>query len=285
MDKREIEHKIEEALAFLKNRNAERAELWMTRLLAEDADVSDSERAILRAQATELMGRAQFAMQRYSEALGTLRSASQELQDWLSNHQYEANDKTRKRIGSLLAGILANLCFACIERNLASDAVNAGKEAIIVARQYAGEDSLDLARALFGVSVAWYRQRDFTTATSMLEEALSIFQKHDDFKMAAFCFNNLGRIYEEQGDSEKGIGFHQKAVDIRRKLPNQLDLAFSLGNLGVALASQARWNEAEAVLSEAVEIYRKNGKEELPECIGFARNLEICRKAMQEDAK
>lgn len=285
MDKREVEHKIEEASSFLKDGHAERAELWMTRLLAEDEDMSDSDRAILRAQATELMGRAQFAMNRYDEALGTMRSAAQELQDWLANHQYDANDETQKRIGSLLSGILVNLCFACMERKLVAEAENIGQEAIAVTRQYAGADSHDLARALFGVSVVWYRQRDFAKAAQMLEEALSIFQKHDDRKMAAFCFNNLGRIYEEQGNFEKGASFHQKAVEIRRTLPDELELAFSLGNLGAALASLGRWGDAETALSEAVEIYHKKGKEDLPEYIGFIKNLEICRKAQKEDSK
>ena len=58
MNKEEVEHKIAEGANFLREGRAERAELWMTRLLAEEVDLPDAERAFLRAQASELMGRA-----------------------------------------------------------------------------------------------------------------------------------------------------------------------------------------------------------------------------------
>lgn len=285
MDKREVERKISEAAAFLREGRAERAELWMTRLLAEDVELSDIDRVILRCEAMELMGRAQFALRRFDEALGTFRAAAQNLQDWLVSHQYGASFESQKRAGSLLAGVLENLCFACQERQYHEEAEKVGKEAIDVARQYAGEDSLALARALFSVSVVWYRQKDFAIASNMLEEALSIFQKRDDLKMAAFCYNNLGRILEEQGDAEKGVSFHKKAVEIRRKLPDDRDLAFSLANLGAALASAKQWAGAIAALSEAVEIYQRNGQAGSSEYETITRNLEICRQAQKESAK
>ncbi len=52
------------------------------------------------------------------------------------------------------------------------------------------------------------------------------------------CLNNLGRLYEECGQLDRGIALHRKAVALRQDvLGDHEDTAFSLGNLGVALAS------------------------------------------------
>lgn len=282
MDKAEVERRLAEGAGFLREGRPERAELWMTRLLAEDMDMPDYEKAFLSGQARELMGRAQFAMRRHDEALGTLRDAAQDLQNWLASNQYEDDRDARRKNSGLLSGILQNICFAYAETGKLDDAENAGREAIAVAREYAGKDSSVLARALFGASVAWYRKGDYAECAAMLEEAKNIFQKTDDNKLLAFCLNNLGRIYEEQGKKEEGIAMHRQAVALRRNLPDELDLAFSLGNLGVALASMDKWQEAADSLNEAVEIYARRGRENSPEAAGFARNLAICRQALQE---
>ena len=281
MDKIEVERKIAEAANYLREGNAERAELWMTRLLAEDVDLSGAERAYLRGQATELMARAQFAMKHYEEAMGTFVSAAQEIQNWLTSQQFESEDSGKQKNGEMLAGILQNLCFAYLEKKRMAEAENTGLEAIAVARQYASPDSLILARTLFGVSIVWYRKGDYAYAQKMLEEALKIFRKQDEMKMAAFCLNNLGRISEELGDKEQGVSLHRQAVALRRQLPDKLDLAFSLGNLGVALANMENWQEAEDSLAEAISIYKKEGKESMPEYAGFLKNLEICHNFLQ----
>ena len=218
-------------------------------------------------------------MQHYDEALGTLASAAQEMQNWLTAHQYDADREAQRKNGGMLAGILQNLCFASLERQRETDAENTGREAVAVARQYSGADSPVLARALFGVSIVWYRKKDYATAREMLEEALKIFQAHKELKMTAFCLNNLARISEELGEKEKGVELHRKAVALRRDLPDKSDLAFSLGNLGVALATIGDWERAEAALSEALAIYRSLGMTDSREYKGYNYNLEICRKA------
>ena len=59
------------------------------------------------------------------------------------------------------------------------------------------------------------------------------------------------------------------------------DTAFSLGNLGVALASDGQWEEAAAVLAEAMGLYTRLGKGESPEAVGYRANLAVCREALQ----
>ena len=96
------------------------------------------------------------------------------------------------------------------------------------------------------------------------------------------CLNNLGRIYEERGLLEEGIGFHRRSLTIRREtLGEHPETAFSLGNLGTALASAGQWAEAAEVLEECVACYSRQGID-TPQVDGYRRNLEICRMALAD---
>ena len=71
--------------------------------------------------------------------------------------------------------------------------------------------------------------------------------------ISSFAFLVLAHFAE-------GIALHRQAVALRtRLLGDHEDTAFSLGNLGVALASGGEWQEAAATLEQAVAMYEKLG--------------------------
>ncbi|MEG6503555.1 DUF4125 family protein, partial [Desulfovibrio sp. 1214_IL3152] len=94
---------------------------------------------------------------------------------------------------------------------------------------------------------------------------------------------NLGRLYEERGLLAAGIDWHRQAVSLRRKVCGEHeDTAFSLGNLGVALASDGQWSEAARTLEEAVACYDRLGKGRSVEAESYRKNLDLCRRALAE---
>ena len=71
------------------------------------------------------------------------------------------------------------------------------------------------------------------------------------------------------------------ALAIRRKvLGDHPETAFSMGNLGTALAAAGHWQEAADMLEEAIACYARCGRTEGRDIDGYRYNLNICKKAL-----
>ena len=110
------------------------------------------------------------------------------------------------------------------------------------------------------------------------------------------CLNNLGRICEETGRPDEGIALHRAALDIRRKvLGDHPETAFSMGNLGTALASAGRGRlsslssslacrlSSADMLEQAIACYARCGHTGGNDIEGYRRNLEVCRSALARE--
>lgn len=143
------------------------------------------------------------------------------------------------------------------------------------------KNALHLAQSLFALSDHYYRDNELDAAEYNIKEAMKLWVEHqgrETFEVST-CLNNLGRIYEQKGSPEKSVPLHQEAVFIRKNLlGDHPATAFSLGNLGSALAESGRWKDAETALDEAVECYRRLGLAHTPEAAACARNLQTARQ-------
>ena len=182
--------------------------------------------------------------------------------------------------------MLQNLCFALSESGATEESATVGEEAARLAVKLYGPESPELAGALLRLSAAPYKARDFASAEALILRAKAIWeaQPGPTPQQVGTCLKNLGRIHEELGDMAGGIACTRAAVDFRRPQADKGDLAFSLGNLGVALAQDGQWAEAAAALEEALAIYAALGKGESREARGYAANLDICRRALREES-
>lgn len=200
----------------------------------------------------------------------------------LQTHLAKAETGDNRELYGLLAGLWQNLSFAALDNDDFDTAAGARDQALETARRVYGAADPAMAPLYFGISFIHYRMGQWDKAEELTRKAKDIWEnpEHPNPEKAATCMNNLGRIYEERGDFATGIAWHKKAVAARRLLSNRSDLAFSLGNLGVALAQNGQWPAAAASLEEAVAVYRETGLEKSRECRGYAANLEICLKAM-----
>ena len=255
--------------------------------LADAPWESDPEATRLRAQVLDGLGRTRFALGDREGGLAALRAAVDTLAAATGARLPQAGAaRAGGDAGAALVPLrcraLQNLCFALAETGAVEESAAVGEEAARLAEALFGPQSPELAGALLRLSSAPYRARDLDAAEALIRRARDIWeaQPGPTPQEVGTCLNNLGRIHEERGDMAAGIAFHRQAVAFRRTLPDREDLAFSLGNLGVALAQDGQWRAACAALEEALELYAALGKGSGPEARGYADNLAVCRRAL-----
>jgi tetratricopeptide (TPR) repeat protein len=132
-----------------------------------------------------------------------------------------------------------------------------------LAKKRLSPDDVLFATIFVGLAADRFRKGDYRSAQKYLERALPIRQKalgenHPD---VAEVLNNLGVAQEQAKDYDKAVSNFLRARSIfersSRSYPS--DLANVLNNLGVIYHRMKKpAAEAEAVLRDAVEIYRKN---------------------------
>lgn len=228
-----------------------------------------------RALALDALGRALLALKRPHEASATMEQALA-----LSRGVFGNNSV-------LTLGILQNFAHVQLESGNAQQSEFLGREAANLCEAVYGGTSPHLAEALLHLSAACYRQQKLDDAQHCLQRAMQIWQAQPEpSPRLGTCLNNLGRIEEERGNHAQGIALHRKAVDLRRSLLGECheDTAFSLGNLGVALAASGQWHEAADILESALACYARLGRYKGPEAEGYRKNLAVCRKALGQQS-
>lgn len=263
---------LREGLDLLRAGNAQEAATMLEEVVARPREAAP-EHTRLRALALDGLGRARIALGDTTGGIAALREAA----------ELAANDG--EALAPLRCALLQNLCFALSESGATEEGAAVGEEAARLAETLYGPEAPELAGALLRLSAAPYRARDFARAGALILRAKAIWEAQPGPapQQVGTCLNNLGRIHEELGDMAGGIAFHREAVAFRRTQADKGDLAFSLGNLGVALAQDGRWREAADALEEALDIYGALGKAESREARGYAANLDICRRALNNE--
>lgn len=227
---------------------------------------------LCRALVLDGMGRAHFAdnesnpaMEAFKESLGILR-------ELYVKHEISAQ---------FLQGALQNQAHARAIAGFWDEAIKLGKEALELAEKSGDEKNLAVAQALFHLSAPYYNKKEYDQAEKLLKRAIRIWESQSGAfaEKVGTCLNNLGRIYEERGQNEVGADYHRRAVELRRSLPNKEDLAFSLGNYGIALGACGKFQEACAALQESLVIYKALGKEDSEVSKAFEANLSLLKKS------
>lgn len=209
-------------------------------------------------------------------------------------HQHkneEARDMLEKAV-QLLTGsgtglALAMTALARIELicNDREKSLATGRKALALLKKHLSPNDTRMAPSLFSLSFAEYESRQLDRAEQLCLEAKKLWesQRGPESLEVSTCLNNLGRIYEEMGREEEGIAHHKAALAIRRKvLGDNPETAFSMGNLGTALASAGKWEEAAEMLEEAIACYARCGHASGNDIDGYRRNLNICRQALAD---
>lgn len=240
------------------------AETELRALLTRYPDLSsEQEGEVLYA-----LGLAQFRQNRVAEARDTLKQTCR---------MFEHAEGAAPAL-AMTAPARAEL--ACGDTN---ESVTTGRAALALLKARLAPEDPRLAPSLFSLSFGEYAARNMSQAEALCLEAKELWEKRcgPDCLEVSTCLNNLGRICEETGRAEEGIAWHRRALELRRRaLGDHPETAFSLGNLGTALAAAGHWEEGTAVLEEALACYARCGHTQGGDIDGDRRNLNVCRSAL-----
>ncbi len=181
-----------------------------------------------------------------------------------------------------VSGGLQNVARLRAECGAVEEAITLGREALDILKETCEPEDPRVAEAQLNLSSHQYTAGDFDAAEANLRAALEIWERREGPRSMAVstCLNNLGRLYERRGDARAGASFHRRAVEIRTELlGDHPETAFSLGNLGAALAGDGRWREAAEALEAALACHERLGRADGEEAAVCRANLRLCRDA------
>lgn len=229
---------------------------------------------LCRALTLDALGRALLSLGQTAEAVPALEESLALMRE------------TAGEDAPLTVGVMQHLAQTWLEWGDLRKSAALCREAVRRCERAFGPTSLRLAQALMQLSAVCYRQKLLDEARMCLQRAMAIWEAQRPLPPElALCCNNLGRILEEQGRIAEGIAQHRRAVALRRDLlgDRHADTAFSLGNLGVALASGGQWDEAAHTLEAAVACYARMGMYDCADVRCLKENLVLCRRALGQN--
>ncbi len=125
-----------------------------------------------------------------------------------------------------------------------------------------------LADALNNIGYIYNNQGDIPKGLEYYHKSLKIREETGDKKGIANSLNNIGFIYKNQGDIPKGLEYYHKSLKIREEIGDKKGIATSLNNIGVIYNSQGD-------IPNALEYYHKSLiiREEIGNKQGIATSL------------
>ena len=118
------------------------------------------------------------------------------------------------------------------------------------------KDSIKAGRLLVNLAILQKNIRDYKGSEDTSLKALVYLSKSQNKRRISSIYNNLGVVYDEQGDMVNAIKYHQKAREIRQQLDNQLYFVHSLNNLGKLFKDDGQYEEAIIYFERALQ-YRQ----------------------------
>jgi tetratricopeptide (TPR) repeat protein len=142
-----------------------------------------------------------------------------------------------------------------------AEALEAAKEALKVAENTFGAETLNAAAALNRLGEVCEKQGNYADAETLLQRALSIREKilgSENYDVAA-SLNMLGELYGTEGKYSEAEEVFQRALSIREKIlgPEHLDVAQSQEGLAEVYRVQGKYARAEPLYRHALAVREK----------------------------
>lgn len=134
------------------------------------------------------------------------------------------------------------------------------RESLEMRRRHQGEAHQGVATTLSNLSVVLYRRGDLDGAAATAREALEAFERTlgSDHQRALIVRSNLAAFESARGDHAEAARQHEALLERRRRVfgPTHPSVAFSLNQLGFELIHLERFDDAEGLLRQALELRR-----------------------------
>lgn len=211
----------------------------------------------------------------FAAALATLDKAESLLKEHTSAPEYVS-------LLSMKADILR-------EEGRLEEAEEFARRALALQEQEGSEETPELAISLNGLGSILHDQRKYKFAVKNYMRALSVNLKtvgptHPE---TAATYNNLGNVYQDSGDDDAAEKYYLKCLEIQKELFDKQtpgpELAASYNNIATILVRQERFQEAERLLVQAVDVVRVAGLPTgSPDRTVYEENLAEVRKRLEK---
>ncbi len=136
------------------------------------------------------------------------------------------------------------------------------------ARRSAGPQSVGVVRAMINLGSVEIQRGEFARADSIFHaaEMVRVAGRIKDDTLRALLLDEFGSVAHEVGKLDDALRFHRQALDLRKAIlgPHDDLVAYSMGNVAVALGELGRWGEAEPLSRESLAILMANHPEPNP---------------------
>jgi predicted ATPase/DNA-binding SARP family transcriptional activator len=106
------------------------------------------------------------------------------------------------------------------------------------------------ALALYSCGILAVRQRDYRRAETLLEESAQLYRELGDKESLSNALNALAVLVADL-DYDRAVALHEENLALRRELGDKPGIATTLHNIGYLRMQQGRWDDADAVATEA----------------------------------
>lgn len=121
---------------------------------------------------------------------------------------------------------------------------------------------LPAANSLSKVALGYYEKGDLKNALKYNFEVEKIYNSQKEYLLAAKIQNNIGSIFEKNGQVSESISWYQKSADMTKQQQDWSGYITAQGNLGIAERKLGNINKAEKILLDLIPLCEEKGKPE-----------------------
>jgi tetratricopeptide (TPR) repeat protein len=127
-----------------------------------------------------------------------------------------------------------------------------------------GEPFLSKTSAHYGHYLVWYSRyleqgADWEGALGTLKQAARVFEQAGDPTDIAGALNNIGYIYQRQGELEEALSYYELTLTFDEQVGNPASMATTLNNIGYVYDSQGKLEQALSYYERALPLYEQAG--------------------------
>ncbi len=120
-----------------------------------------------------------------------------------------------------------------------------------------GGQSLDLARTYQYIAETFNQQENYDIAKKYIQDAIEIYKQEEDSLTFAYALVNLAYANYGKGQYDVAIELNSSAYELFQKLdykPESIQIAYCIGNSGLAYSRLSVFDKAEEFLYRAIEL-------------------------------
>jgi CHAT domain-containing protein len=156
---------------------------------------------------------------------------------------------------STQAKILNNLGFMRMTKNRFDEAVRWYDQALTAAAR--ADAKLVASRANTNLVICLYRLGELDQAQQLVEKAIEQQEKEGAIAFLQGSLGEAGNVYWLRHEPEKAASYYARALDLARQTQDLRNASIWAANLSRALMETQKWDEAEKLNNESLEIRRQ----------------------------